>query len=375
MPAGSASEIPMSAVRSDLTRILLAVVVVGGLIASSLWILQPFFTALIWATMIAVATWPLLLGIQRRLWGRRSLAVGAMTVVLLLVFVVPFSLAVAAIADNAETIVGWTRSLGTASIPPPPAWLQTLPVIGGKLASAWADLAVAGPEGLARRVAPYAGQVTGWFVAQAGSFGALLVQFLLTVVIAGILYAGGESAGGRVYRFARRLGGERGEQLVSLAVQAIRGVALGVIVTALVQAVLAGLGLAVAGIPFAAVLTVVMFILAVAQIGVVPVLLCAVGWLYLNDETRWAAGLLVWALIVGSLDNFLRPILIRSGADLPLLLILAGVIGGLIAFGLVGIFVGPALLAISYTLAEAWMAEDALAASRGEEPQAETRPS
>jgi predicted PurR-regulated permease PerM len=361
----------MTTVRNDLTRTLLAVLFIGGLIAACLWILQPFLAAFIWATMIAVATWPLLLGAQRRLWGRRSLAVLAMTLALLLVFVVPFSLAVAAIADHADRIVGWTRSLATLKIPPPPAWVHSLPVVGAKAASVWQDIAVAGPEELARRVAPYAAQVAGWFVAQVGSFGLLLVQFLLTVIIAAILYAGGEGAALGVSRFARRLAGERGEQVMHLAGQAIRGVALGIVVTALIQAVLAGLGLAVAGVPLAAVLTVLMFILAIAQIGVVPVLLGAVGWLYLNDETSWAAALLVWTVIVGSLDNVIRPILIKKGADLPLLLIFAGVIGGLIAFGLVGIFVGPVLLAVSYTLVEAWVADqEAEEETAGEEPEA-----
>ena len=135
----------------------------------------------------------------------------------------------------------------------------------------------------------------------------------------------------------------------------MRAVALGVVVTAIVQSLAGGLGLLVAGIPFAGVLTALMFVLAVAQIGVVPVLACAVAWLYWSDATVAATALLVWTVIVGTLDNVLRPILIRQSADLPLLLIFAGVIGGLIGFGLIGIFVGPVVLAVAYTLLEDWM--------------------
>ena len=161
----------------------------------------------------------------------------------------------------------------------------------------------------------------------------------------------GEDAARWVRRFGRRLAGERGDHVVRLAGQAIRGVALGVVVTAFVQSVLGGIGLAIAGVPFAAVLTAVMFMLALAQIGAVPVLLGGLAWLWWQGDTGWLVALLIWTIVVGSLDNILRPVLIRKGADLPLLLIFAGVIGGLFAFGLLGLFVGPVLLAVAYTLA------------------------
>ena len=158
-------------------------------------------------------------------------------------------------------------------------------------------------------------------------------------------------------RFGRRLAGERGDNVVQLAGKAIRGVALGVVLTAFVQALLGGIGLWVAGVPFAAVLTAVMFMLAVAQIGAVPVLVCALVWLWFQGSTGWFVALLVWTIIVGSMDNVLRPILIKKGADLPLLLIFAGVIGGLVSFGLLGLFVGPVVLAVAYTLLDAWVSE------------------
>src|SRR5260370_21200356 len=137
----------------------------------------------------------------------------------------------------------------------------------------------------------------------------------------------GEDAARWVRRFGRRLAGERGEQVVRLAGQAIRGVALGVVVTALVQSVLGGIGLAIAGIPFAAMLTAVMFMLALAQIGPLPVLLGGLAWLWWQGHTGWFVALLVWTIVVASLDNILRPLLIRRGADLPLLLIFPGRIG------------------------------------------------
>ena len=160
-------------------------------------------------------------------------------------------------------------------------------------------------------------------------------------------------------RFGTRLAGERGESVLRLAGQAIRGVALGVVVTAIVQSVLGGLGLLIAGVPFVPLLTAVMFILCIAQVGPFFVLAPSVIWVFYTGRIGFGIFLLVWTLVVGTLDNVLRPILIRRGADLPLLLVFAGVLGGLFAFGLIGIFVGPVILAVTYTLAENWASQPA----------------
>jgi predicted PurR-regulated permease PerM len=347
----------MAEAQHDLTRITFAVLFIIGLIATSLWILLPFLPAVIWATTLVVATWPVMLRVQRRLWDRRGLAVAVMTLALLLVFVVPFWLAIGTITENVSRIAGWVASLESFTVPPPPSWLDRLPLVGAGARKLWETVAATGINELATKVAPYAGSVTGWFVSAVGSFGIVVVQFLLTVIVAAIMYAAGERAAAAVQRFGRRLAGERGEQSVRLAGQAIRGVALGVVVTALAQSILGGIGMAIAGVPFAAVLTAVMFMLCIAQLGPGLVLVPAVIWLYWSGDAGWGTFLLLWSLVVGSLDNALRPFLIRRGADLPLLLILSGVIGGLIAFGLVGIFLGPVVLAVPYTLLQAWTDE------------------
>jgi predicted PurR-regulated permease PerM len=345
--------------RRDLTRTVFAVLIIGGLIAASVWILRPFLAATIWSTMIVVTTWPILRALQSRLWGKRWLATSIMTVALLLVFVVPLSAAIGTIVANASEIVDWTSRLSHVKLPPPPEFVEKIPMIGQKTSDVWREYADKGPEELADIVRPYATGVARWFVAEVGSFGLVSIQFLLTVVISAILYTIGEDTARWVLRFGRRLAGERGDHVVRLAGQAIRGVALGIVVTALVQSVLGGIGLAIAGVPFAAVLTAVMFMLALAQIGVLPVLLGGLVWLWWQDHTGWFVALLIWTIAVGSLDNILRPILIKKGADLPLLLIFAGVIGGLFAFGLLGLFVGPVLLAVAYTLLDAWVSEAA----------------
>ena len=345
----------MADIQRDLTRTVLAVLFMGGLIGASFWILRPFLGAIIWATMIVVATWPVMLRIQKSLGNRRWLAVTVMSLALLLLLIVPLSAAIATIVANVDTIAGFAKALTRFKVPAPPSWLAGLPVIGERATDLWQEVAKDGIEALATKLAPYTGSLGRWFVTKIGGFGAIFLTFLLTVVMAAILYAKGERAAGWMRRFGKRLAGAPGESAVLLSAQAIRGVALGVVLTALVQALIGGIGLVVAGVPFAAVLTALMFMLAVAQIGAVPVLVVAVGWLYWSGAAGWGTFLLVVTVIAGTVDNVLRPILIKKGADLPLLLIFAGVIGGLVAFGLIGIFVGPLVLAVSYTLLSAWM--------------------
>ncbi len=362
----------------DLTRTTFAVLFIGALLAASLWILRPFLGPTIWATMIVVATWPLMLRIQARLWRKRPLAVTVMTLLLLLLFIVPLTMAIVTIVENADRLVGWAQLASTYHLPAtPPAWLIELPLVGGVIERAWGQATALGLRELLPRLSPYAGDLTRWFATQMGSVGLLLLQVLLTVVIAAVLYGVGEDAADHVRRFARRLGGDRAVGAVTLAAGAIRGVALGVGITAAVQAVLGGLGLAMAGVPFAGLLTALCFMLCIAQIGVVPVLVPAAIWLFWGDHTGWGIFLLVWAGVVSTLDNVLRPLLIKMGADLPLLLIFAGVIGGLLAFGLVGIFVGPVVLAVAYTLLETWMGElvpPPVAAAAPEASSAEVSP-
>ncbi|OYU27997.1 MAG: hypothetical protein CFE41_08480 [Burkholderiales bacterium PBB2] len=351
------SSAPHDAPRQDITRILLAVLAVALLIFASLWVLQPFLGASVWATMVVVATWPLMESLQTRLWGRRGLATGVMVLGLLLLLFVPLSIALSTVVSHADQVMSWAPKLLDAEIPEPPTWLAGLPVIGENLAAFWHKVAQEGLSSLLAMIKPYVGSSLKWTAAQAGNLGMVGLQFLLTVAIAAILYSEGENAVQHVRRFVRRLAGEQGDAVVTLAGQAIRGVALGIVVTALVQTALGGLGLWISGVPFAGLLSAVMLMACLAQIGPALVLAPAVAWLYWSGDSGWATVLLIWTLLVTTLDNFLRPWLIKKGADLPLLLIFAGVIGGLLAFGLVGLFIGPVVLAVTYTLLEAWINE------------------
>jgi predicted PurR-regulated permease PerM len=341
----------------DLARSTLAVLFIGVLIAANFWILKPFLPSLVWAVIIVVASWPILLRAQSLLGGKRGAAVAVMTLGLLALLIAPLILAVVTILDNVARVRELLKVLEAQGLPPLPAWVSGIPLVGPRIAESWGEMASAGQEGLAARLAPHVKEIVGWFVGQAGSIGMMIVQFLLTVIIAAILYSGGETTADAVRRFARRLAGQKGDEVTVLAGKSIRGVALGVGLTAVIQSALGGIGLAVTGVPAATVLTAVMLLLCIAQLGPGLVLVPAVIWLFWSGQTLWGSVLLVWTVIVGTMDNFLRPLLIKKGADLPLLLIFAGVIGGLIAFGIIGLFIGPVVLAVTYTLLSAWVSE------------------
>ena len=342
----------------DITRTTLAVLFIGILIAANLWVLKAFLLPFVWAVIIVVSTWPVLLRIQSAMGGKRGPAAAIMTLALLALFIAPVIAAVLTVMEIPDRVSALVKSLETQGLPPLPGWVSGIPFVGAKIAKAWGELASAGHEDIAERLAPHAGDIISWLADRVGGRLMMILQFLLTVIIAAILYAGGEPAAEAVRRFARRLAGRRGEEVVVLGAKTIRGVALGVGLTAVIQSALAGIGLAVAGVPAAGVLTAVTFILCIAQLGPALILFPAVIWLFWSGQTLWGSVLLIWSVIVVALDNVLRPVLIKKGADLPLLLIFAGVIGGLLGFGIIGLFIGPVVLAVTFTLLGAWVGKD-----------------
>ena len=162
----------------DITRVTLAVLFIGALIAASFWVFKPFLTAFIWATIIVVATWPVLLKLQAWLWHRRGLAVSAMTVILLLVLVIPLTLAIFAIIDSADKMTGWVESLSTSAVPPMPDWVGRIPLVGKNIAGRWQQISALPPEELSEKLTPYAREALRWFMAKAGSIGIEESSFL-----------------------------------------------------------------------------------------------------------------------------------------------------------------------------------------------------
>jgi predicted PurR-regulated permease PerM len=274
------------------------------------------------------------------------------------VFILPLALAAGTIVANADTLWSWGRMAADFELPPPPGWVATVPLVGARITEAWNMLRAAGLESIVQRAAPYALAAAQVAAAQAGSLGLLIVHVLLTVLVAAVMFAQGEKGAHIALVVANRVGGQSGEEAVRLAASAIRSVALAVVGTALIQTTLAGLGLAIAGVPFAGLLSAAALMLCIAQLGPGLILIPAVIWLYWSGDAGWGTFLLLWSLVAITIDNVVRPMLVQFGADLPLLLIFAGVTGGLLSMGLVGLFVGPVVLAVTWRLFEAWAGED-----------------
>ena len=345
----------MASESRDLARTMLVLLFIGGLMLASFLVMRPFLPAVVWATTLVIATWPLMLAAQSALGGRRALAVTVMTIALALVVLVPLSLAVDAVVSHSDKIAAFVTAAPSFRLPPAPAWLADIPLVGDFLSTRWQSLAQSEVADMVRWVRPYIGTVTQWFVQAAGSFGSTVLHLTLTIVFSAILYARGEKAAAWCIRFGRRLAGQRGEEVAVLGARAIRSVALGVVVTAIAQTVVVGIGFALTGVPQAGLLSAIVLLLCVAQLGPGLVAIPATIWLFWTDAT--VAGIFMAIFTVASLlmDNILRPVLIKRGADLPLLLILLGVIGGLLAFGLLGLFLGPVILAVTYTLLQHWV--------------------
>ena len=341
----------------NLPRTVMSILAISGLLLGSLWVVRPFIGPGIWAVTIVVATWPLFRKLQGRLGGRRGPAVTVMALILLTIIVIPVWLAVDTVIEQSDRLIKLARALPTLRVPAPPGWLESVP-LGPRVARSWNELAQSEPGALAARVEPYVYTAVKWFAAQAGSFGALLVHLLVMLIISIVLFAQGDIAARGVLAFFHWLAGERGHAAVILAGQAVRAVALGVIVTALVQTTAAGIGMFIAGIPHAGLFTAVVFLLCIAQLGPALVMIPGVIWLYWSGSPGWGTFFLIWSLVVLTMDNLLRPWLITRGAKLPILLIFAGVIGGLLGFGVIGLFIGPVILAVSYTLLKALVADE-----------------
>ncbi|MDQ5910065.1 MAG: hypothetical protein QG599_2160 [Pseudomonadota bacterium] len=342
---------------SEPVRTALRLLISGSLLLAVLYILKPFLPSLLWSAFIVITAWPGLAWLQQRFRWNRAACAGLLTVTLAGFVIGPLLAGIFTLAENGDMLFTQAKTTVETLSSEPPAWVGELPWVGERLAQSWRDAAHS--EAIRARIGPALQQSGRWLLSKVGAIGNLFLQFLLVVVFTLVLYLHGDTLDELTRRLADRIGGEQALQARDQARQAIRAVAMGVGLTALIQAGLALIGLLIAGIPFAIVIAMVCFLLALAQFGAFLPLLAVAGWLYWGaDETSWAIFMLIWGMfVVGGIDNIIRPMLIMQGMKMPLTLVFLGVIGGLVAYGLIGVFLGPTLVAIAYTLLLAWLAE------------------
>lgn len=325
------------------------------LLLGCMLVMRPFVSAVLWAVVLTFSTWPVYGRILALLRGRRTVAALLMTLLIALVLLVPFLLIGFTMADNMKALTLATRSWINAGPPPPPEWLNRIPVAGSHIVEYWETLA-GDSQKLLQQVQRWIEPVSTWGLSLGLRLSRGVAELALSVLIAFFLFRDGTSVADRLKAGISRLAGERGTHLLQIAGTTVRGVVYGILGTAIVQAIVAGIGFLVAGVPGAAVLTLLTFFLALLPMGPPLVWIPATIWLAQQGNVGWAIFMGVWGLGVSSIDNLVRPWLISQGNRMPFLLIFFGMVGGALGFGFIGLFLGPTLLAIGYRLIEEWLA-------------------
>ena len=334
------------------------VLLVLGLIVGVLEILKPFTTAILFGAALATAAWPL----RRALVGfglRRSLAAVLLLVLSLALIALPLIVVAPNLAEQLNQGMLHLEAYFAAS-PEHPAWLDPLPLVGHRLGAVW-DRLVESRGNVRVLAGTYAEGLEQMMIDAARAMADSVLQLILSLAVATMFWASGDALVAVLRDALRRLGGATAEGELEVAAGAIRGVAYGVVGTAAIQAALLAIGLALAGIPGAAMLGFVALLLAISQIGA-PLLILIWGgaavWLFGQGHQAWGVFTIIWGLMVSIVDNVIRPWLIGFGVEMPLSLTIVGVFGGFLAFGFLGLFIGPTLIAILFTLLQAWRASN-----------------
>jgi predicted PurR-regulated permease PerM len=326
------------------------------LLAGCLLVLRPFLSALLWAIVLCSSSWP----VYRRLLGwvgnRRTLAALVMTLGMILIILLPFLIVGSTLADNVKDLTAATKNMIADGPPAPPAWLAKIPGVGQQATEYWQNLAAdtskIWPEAQ-RLIEP----ASSWLLKGGLALGGGLIQLALSIFVAFFLFRDGVAVAGRLTNAVERISGERGKHLLTIAGNTVRGVVYGILGTALAQAVVAGIGFLIAGVPGAALLALLTFFASIVPVvGTALTWLPAALWLFHQGSTGLGIFMLVWGAVVANLDNIVKPWLISQGSDMPFILIFFGVLGGALTFGFIGVFLGPTLLAVGFRLVEEWNA-------------------
>lgn len=319
-----------------------------------LMVLRPFLAAILSAAILCFSTWPVYARIERALGGRRWLAALAMTLLLVLVLVLPLVAVALTYGDQVPLLVERARVMVADGLPEPPSWVASIPLVGESLDSAWRELAgdrAKLAEALQRLIQP-AREV----LLRAGIFiGEGALQFTLIAFVGYFFYRDGAVLVGALRNALNRVAGDLTERLLDIVGGTINGVVYGIVGTGIAQGLAAVIGFLIAGVPGALMLGFLTAFLSIIPAGPALIWAGAAAWLFYQDRTGWAVFMAVWGFfVISGIDNVVKPLLISRGASLPFVLVLLGVFGGVLAFGFVGVFLGPILLAVGFNLARRW---------------------
>lgn len=344
--------------RSDRILGLLALSLLGG---GCLWVLWPFLSAVLWAAILASVTWPGFIWLDRLVGGRRVLAASLMTLLVTLVVVVPCVAVATGLADNLTELGYMTSGILKDGLPDAPSWLSKLPLFGQSVHDYWQQFAHNG-ERLVDELAKLAEPARNAALATGKGLGRGVLDIVLSVFLAFFFFLYGEALARRLRKAMVRLAGERAEHLLGIARGTVTGVIYGILGTALAQGIIAAIGFAIAGVPAAMLLGVATAFLSPVPVGPPLIWGGAALWLFQQNENGWAIFVVLWGLlVVSTVDNVIKPLIISRGSSLPFAIVFLGVLGGAVAFGVIGIFIGPTMLAVGYRLMMEWTAIDEVA--------------
>ncbi|MHA6493326.1 AI-2E family transporter [Pseudomonas borbori] len=333
---------------------LLVQILLLGLLGASLWVLAPFWSALFWAAVLSFASWPVMRLLTRLLGGRQATAAGLLTLGWTVLVAVPLVMLGFNLADHIKDLTAMLKDFQVDGLPPPPSWLAGVPLVGERLVGFWVTLNQEGTA-LFATLRPYLGQVGNWLLARSAQIGGGIIELALSLILVFFFYRDGPRLAAFARSLLERLIDDRADHYLELVAGTVQRVVNGVIGTAVAQAILAWIGFAIAGVPGALVLGIMTF--GFSLIMVPPLVWApAVAWLVWQGEVGMAIFLGVWGLfVISGVDNILKPYLISRGGNLPLIVVLLGVFGGILAFGFMGLFLGPTLLAVAYSLLNDWV--------------------
>ncbi|MDE1166302.1 MAG: AI-2E family transporter [Pseudomonas sp.] len=333
---------------------LLVQILLFALLGACLWVMAPFISALLWGAILAYASWPLMRLLTRWLGGRETLAAAVLTGCWMLLVVLPLVWLGFNLADHIRDVLAFVKDVQVDGLPEAPSWLGSIPFVGERLVVLWDTIDQQGAA-LLVSIKPYLGQVGNWLLARSAQIGGGILELTLSLVFVFFFYRDGPRLEAFVLRLLERLIGQRASYYLDLVAGTVQRVVNGVIGTAAAQAILALIGFLIAGVPGALVLGIVTFLLSLIPMGPPLVWIPATAWLAWKTEYGMAIFLAIWGtFIISGVDNVLKPYLISRGGNLPLVIVLLGVFGGLLAFGFIGLFIGPTLLAVAYSLLLDW---------------------
>ena len=341
-------------------RTIEAAIQIGLLFLIVVWcydIIKPFVIPVVWGVIISVAIYPLYNKLQNAMGGRQKLAATLYTLLALALLITPTIMVAGSIVESSKTLAGDLQQ-GKLLVPPPKESVSEWPLVGKDLYKVWSQ-AANNLEATLKHYETQLKQAGKAIISAAAGAGITILQFVLSIIISGILLANAQAAYEVALKIIRRLTGEQqGQQLTDLAGATIRSVAQGVLGVALIQATLSAIGMIVIGVPGWGLWTMLVLVIAVAQLPPILILGPVAAYVFSYADTAPAVIFLIWSIVVSMSDGLLKPLFLGRGMDTPMLVILLGAIGGMISSGIIGLFIGAIILALSYELFMAWLDRD-----------------